>query len=216
MAEGTPRGRRPANTPTEDVVDPEETVKTVPEDTVVPEEPNSALAEALAELKAMKQQIADLQTQAARPVPPTANNSMNKKKYTKAAPGEKYLIHFIRDGLMLPPGKPRFTGDVLRIDPNSEAYKGTEDIYGFSVLELRNDAVAQERVLGAEYFREGPWTGGSYADITFETLKALAGEEEIQMPTKQELESLEAHERSRIRDLESLTPVRGAARPVNY
>lgn len=218
MVEGAPRGRKPANTPVESVVEPEVEVTVVPEDPAVeaPSEEATALVEALAELKAMKQQIADLQKQAARPVTvDNSSNPLNKKQYTKAAPGEKFLVHWIRDGSQLL-GKPMYTGDVLQFDPNSQAYKDTEDIYGFSVLELRNDPQAQERMLGHEFFREGPWTGKSYADIEFEQLRALAGEEGLNLPSREELEALEAHERARVRSAEPLAPLRGAPRTPGY
>ena len=82
---------------------------------------------------------------------------------------------------------------------DSQAYKDTQDIYGFSVLEFRNNPRKQEKMLGKEFFREGRWTGKSYADIEFERLKALANEEHVDLPTRDDLKRLDDLERKRLR-----------------
>lgn len=187
---------RPSNkTPEETAV---ETVQEVPDDVVDADETS--------EIERLKAELAELKSLVLTNSAKTSNEGPADTSEIQEDTN-KILIHFVRDGLTVL-GKMKYRGQELELHRNGQAYKDTCDRNGWSFLELADDAVAQEERWGYEYFRSGPWTGKSFADIKFEALKQLAGkgggEDNI---SAAELAELESFDKKRRRVAEPLPPV---------
>lgn len=123
--------------------------------------------------------------------------SEGKKEYEPeveeiATPGaeENILIHFLEDGLTVN-GRVMYRGDELEFDPRSKAYKDTFDRRGRTFLDLRHNEFAQVDRWGKIMFRNGPWPGKTYADGSYEALKAERGDGSLRPPTAEEIERAE-------------------------
>lgn len=105
-----------------------------------------------------------------------------------ASPGDQgnIIIHFLEDGLTAL-GKVWYRGDEVEFEPGSQAYQDTRDRLGRSWLDLRHDEFAQVERYGKVMFRNGPWPGKSYADGSFEVLRAEKSDARLAPPTEEEL-----------------------------
>lgn len=154
-------------------------------------------ADVAAEVQALRDEIAALRAE--KEAAEAANSTVAPKE-------GKFIVHFVRDGLMVL-GNMTYRGQELEFDTNEQNYKDTQDANGFSFLELRRDPQAQEALYGKEFFREGPWTGKSFADIKYETLKRLAAGGNDATITARELDELDQLDKKRRRKLDPLPPL---------
>lgn len=172
---------------------PSNAEKAAAEEVVVPVEakPDDATA---AELQALRDEVARLRAE---------REEAQAAKSTVAPKEGKFIVHMVRDGLTIL-GNMTYRGQEFEFDTTEQQYKDTLDKNGWSFLELRRDPQAQEALYGAEFFREGPWTGKSFADIKYETLKRLAGKGDDATITARELDELDQLDKKRRRKLDPL------------
>jgi hypothetical protein len=149
--------------------------------------------EQVEDLQALREELLRLRAQVAE---------RDKADATEAPKSGKFVIHIVNDGLTML-GKIWRRGQELEFDTDSKAYKDTCDVNGYSVLELRRNPRAQEKLYGKVMFREGPWTGKTFADMKYEALKKLANQSNdgddvgVSLQQLTELEELDAKRRSK-------------------
>lgn len=115
----------------------------------------------------------------------------------QADDGDIILIHFLEDGLTVN-GVIKYRGDELEFPVGSGSYRDTFNRNGVTWLDLRHDEFAQVERWGKIMFRPGPWPGKTYADGTWESLRAEKGDGFVAAPSKEEIEAAEkARSRSR-------------------
>lgn len=114
------------------------------------------------------------------------------------SPGDdkNILIHILEDGFT-GLGKVWYRGEELEFEPGGQAYKDTYNRNGWTWLDLRHDEFAQAERWGKVMFRNGPWPGKSYADGTFETLRAINTAEQVPPPTQAEIDAAEKARKKR-------------------
>lgn len=80
----------------------------------------------------------------------------------------RIVIHFVEDGLTLD-GQVRYRGEEYVLNPDHKDY---ESIAGIITM----DEYAQETKWGKRFFREGPWRGKKFAEISEADMVGLSDE----------------------------------------
>ncbi len=113
-----------------------------------------------AELSSEQKEIRMLRDQLARK---QAKDLDNIKDVEIIAPDEGDIIHihFVGDKCTAL-GRQWYRGQQIRFEIGSQAYKDTQDRYGFSWLDMTD--AQQEARWGAIQFKRGPWPGKDYED----------------------------------------------------
>jgi hypothetical protein len=96
------------------------------------------------------------------------------------------LVHFLEDGLTVN-GRVMYRGDELEFAVGGQAYKDTFNRFGVTWLDLRDSDFAQVERFGKVMFRSGAWPGKTYADGTWEAMKAERGDGRLRPPPEEEI-----------------------------
>lgn len=115
---------------------------------------------------------------------------------TRPGDDKNILIHILEDG-MTALGKIWYRGEEIEFEPGGRAYKDTFNKRGETWLDLRHDEFAQAERWGKVMFRNGPWPGKSYADGTYETLRAISDGNNIPPPSQAEIDAAEKARKKR-------------------
>jgi hypothetical protein len=110
--------------------------------------------------------------------------------------GEVIRIHFLEDGLTVN-GRMMYRGDELEFVVGGGAYRDTFNRLGKTWLDYRLDEFGQVERYGKVFFRNGAWPGKTYADGTYESLKAVAGEGTVTAPSQDEIAAAERARKKR-------------------
>lgn len=139
-------------------------------------------AEKEAEIEALRAQLAAMQEQVAEAKKNEADALYPEPKMddiypdsVKAEPvfGDddvegKIVIHFVEDGLTLD-GQVRYRGEEYVLTPKHKDYESIAAI-------ITMDEYAQESKWGKRFFREGPWRGKQFAEISEADMVGLSEE----------------------------------------
>lgn len=110
--------------------------------------------------------------------------------------GEVIRIHFLEDGFTVN-GRMMYRGDELEFALGGGAYRDTFNKLGKTWLDYRLDEFAQVERYGKVFFRNGPWPGKTYADGTYESLKAVTGDGNVRPPSQEEIAQAERARKKR-------------------
>lgn len=146
------------------------------------DEQTAALADGVSETPEQRE-IRELREQLARL---TASGSVVAPVVEAPKDGDVIRIHFLEDGLTVN-GRMMYRGDELEFVVGGGAYRDTFNTRGKTWLDYRLDEFAQVERYGKVYFRNGPWPGKTYADGTYESLKAITGDGSVQPPGEDEI-----------------------------
>lgn len=146
-------------------------------------EKNAEIEALRAQLAAAEQKAAEAEKKAESALSVDPNPTLDDiyPDSVKGAPEKtegSILVHFVEDGLTLD-GQVRYRGEEYTLQPDNPDFETIKSI-------ITMDEYAQESKWGRRFFREGPWRGKKFTEISEADMVGLSDEAKAELIAAQQ------------------------------